>query len=69
MNKIVLTLEEEDLIDLQAILLDEDDAEAMKFLKTRIASRLPANGTALCDSSRLNPFLLRDRGSDSDSET
>ena len=60
MHKIVLTLEEDDLLALQAILLDEDEKEAMSFLKDRIAPRLPNKGTALCDSSRRNPYLLRD---------
>ncbi|MHB9027998.1 MAG: hypothetical protein ACYC9O_04475 [Candidatus Latescibacterota bacterium] len=62
MSKLVLTLEEEDLLDLQQILLDDDAADALHFLKTRIAPKIPAQGTSLCDSSRRNPFLLKSDG-------
>ena len=59
MNKIVLTLEEEDLLVLKEILIDGDDKGAMEFLKERIAPKIPTRGTALCDSSRCNPFLTK----------
>ena len=58
MNKIVLTLEEKDLVQLQAILMDRDEAAALQFLDSRIAPRIPQKGTAPCDSTRLNPYLL-----------
>lgn len=58
-GKVVVTLEEEDLIELYAILLDGDEAAALDFLKTRIAPRIPTRGSAPCDSSRRNPFLLK----------
>ena len=58
-NRVVITLAEQDLIDLHAVLLDEDGAAALEFVKTRIASRIPDQGTALCDSSRRNPYLLK----------
>jgi len=59
MGKIVITLEDSDLLDLQEILLDEDEAAALAFLQTRVAPNIPSKGTANCDSSRLNPYLLR----------
>jgi len=62
-SKIIVALEEQDLVDLHAILLDEDAAEALSFLRERIASRLPQRGTAACDSSRRNPYLLKPGGS------
>ena len=63
MNKVVLTLDEEDLLELQAVVLDADQAAALEFLKTRVVPKIPTKGTAPCDSSRLNPYL---RESDSD---
>ena len=59
MSKIVVTLQEEDLLDLQAVLLDGDEAGALDFLRTRIAPKIPAKGSANCDSSRRNPYLLK----------
>ena len=58
-HKVVITLEEADLIELQAVLLDADQAAALEFLKSRIAPRIPARGKAPCDSSRLNPYLWK----------
>ena len=63
MNRVVLTLEEEDLLDLQAVLLDGDETRAMEFLRTRIVPKIPTKGSAPCDSSRCNPYLLRSNGS------
>lgn len=63
MSRMVLTLEEEDLLDLQEVLLDDDEAGALRFLKTRIAPRIPVRGTSKCDSSRRNPYLLKPGGS------
>ena len=63
MSKVIVTLEEQDLVDLHAILLDEDAPQALDFLRDRIASRLPQRGTAPCDSSRRNPYLLKPGGS------
>ena len=63
MSKLVLTFEEEDLLDLQQVLLDDDEAAALHFLKTRIAPKIPSKGTANCDSSRCNPYLLKPDGS------
>ncbi len=59
MNKIVVTLEEADLVELQAILMDKDPAAALRFVETRIAVKLPQKGTAGCDSTRRNPYLVR----------
>ena len=57
MHKIVITLEQEDLLELQAVLLDADKAAALDFLSRRIAPKIPAKGNAPCDSTRRNPFL------------
>ena len=62
MNKIVVTLEDRDLLELQEILLDEDEAAALTFLRTRIAPSIPAKGTRNCDSTRCNPYLLKPEG-------
>ena len=59
MSRVVITLEERDLLDLQEILLDGDQAAALAFLKARVAPAMPSKGTANCDSSRCNPYLLR----------
>ena len=64
MNKIVLTLEAEELLELQRVVIDDDQEAALDFIKTRLIRRIPAKGTALCDSSRLNPYLLRSQGSE-----
>lgn len=59
MHKIVITLEQEDLLELQAVLLDADKAAALDFLNRRIAPKIPAKGDAPCDSTRRNPFLWK----------
>ncbi len=61
MNTLTITLEETDLIELQVVLLDEDAAAALEFLRTRIAPRITTKGIAPCDSSRLNPFLPKSK--------
>jgi hypothetical protein len=60
----VVTLDGGDLLELQAVLLDEDERAALAFLKERVAPRVPARGTAACDSSRLNPFLWKTKAGD-----
>lgn len=69
MHKIVITLEEDDLLDLQAVLLDSDAPAALEFLVKRIAPKIPAKGTAACDSSRLNPYLWKGKTSESEEGT
>jgi|GEM_PF-3562082 len=59
MGKAVVSLREEDLLELQAILLDEDQERALAFLQSRIAPQLPRSGTRGCDSTRINPYLVR----------
>ena len=59
MNKVIVTLEPVDLLCLYQVLLDDDETGALDFLKTRIAPKIPTKGTASCDSSRLNPYLLK----------
>jgi hypothetical protein len=61
MNKISIMLEEDALIDLHEVLLDDSADGALAFVKKHIAPQIPAKGTALCDSSRLNPFILPEK--------
>ena len=58
-NKIVITLEAKDILALQSILIDEDENEALEFLKNNILPKVPNKGTMPCDSSRLNPYLFK----------
>jgi hypothetical protein len=39
--------------------VDEDGAAALAFLKERLLPQIPAKGTAPCDSTRRNPYLLK----------
>ena len=64
MYKVVITLEAEDLLELQRILVDEDEKAALEFLERRIGPKIPAKGTARCDSSRRNPYLWKSKGTD-----
>ncbi len=59
MARLVITLEEEDLLDLQGVLIDDDGEAALDFIKTRIAPKIPDKGTDHCDSSRCNPYLMK----------
>ena len=59
MSKLVVTLDEKDLLEVQAILMDEDEKGALEFLKTRLAKEIPGKGTAPCDSTHKNPYLLK----------
>lgn len=59
MAKLVITLEDEDLLELQEVLLDDDEKAALDFVKTRIAPKIPGKGTGHCDSSRCNPYLMK----------
>jgi hypothetical protein len=59
MTNLVITLKDEDLMELQRLLMDEDTGAALDFLRTRIASQVPGKGAGHCDSSRLNPFLMK----------
>ena len=61
MDKFVLTFNEEEFMELQEILIDEDAEASLKFLQKYIAPRIPVKGTAPCDSSRINPFLLNSK--------
>ena len=59
MNKLVITLDEKDLLEVQGILMDGDAKGALHFLETRIAANIPKKGSAPCDSTRKNPFLFK----------
>ena len=58
-SRVVITLNAEDLMRLQAVLIDDDSAAALDFIKTRIRPQIPKKGNAACDSSRINPYLLK----------
>ena len=60
MHSVQIALEERALLELQAVLLDNDPAAALAFVRRHIVPQLPRRGSAPCDSSRLNPFLLTD---------
>ena len=59
MNHIVITLKESDLLEMWGAVIDEDGQEALAFLKERIVPQVPLGGTAPCDSTRLNPYLMK----------
>jgi hypothetical protein len=63
MAKLVVTFDDEDLMDLQEVLLDDDEKGALDFIKNRIASQIPEKGSSHCDSTRGNPFLMKPDGS------
>lgn len=58
-NGISILLDDQALLELQEVLLDESPEAALNFVKKHIAPKVPRKGTAACDSSRLNPFILR----------
>ena len=59
MAKLLVTLDDEDLLALQEVLLDEDEKGALDFIKARIAPKIPGKGAGHCDSSRRNPYLMK----------
>ena len=61
MNTVSIVLDEQALLELHEVLLDESPEAALSFVKKYIAPKVPRKGTAACDSSRLNPFILPDR--------
>ena len=61
-NQVIITLGESDLLALWQALVDEDACAALAFLKEHILPKIPAKGSAPCDSSRLNPYLRRKSG-------
>lgn len=62
-NTVSVTLNEQALLELQEVLLDDDAEAALAFVKRHIAPCVPRSGSAPCDSTRLNPFILkRDKG-------
>jgi len=58
-NKVTILLDETALLEVQQVLLDDDPDAALAFVRKRIAPRIPGKGTAACDSSRLNPYILK----------
>jgi hypothetical protein len=63
MTSITITLDETDLMALQEVVLDEDADAALAFVKDRICAKIPAKGSSPCDSTRLNPYLFKRKGS------
>ncbi len=60
MKKLAIVLSESELLELQQIIIDEDREASLEFIKQSIAPKIPAKGTAPCDSSRINPYLMSD---------
>ena len=58
---IMIVLNEEALMRLQEVLIDDDPAAALDFIKAVILPQIPKQGTSVCDSTRINPFLLKDQ--------
>ena len=61
MNHVVITLKEADLMALWNAVIDEDGKDALAFLKERVLPQIPRAGSAPCDSTRLNPYLVKGR--------
>jgi hypothetical protein len=59
MSALVITLKDEDLLELQRLLMDEDAEAALEFIEKRVVPQIPRRGAGHCDSSRLNPFLMK----------
>jgi len=60
MGKITIVLSEEEMVELQEILMDDDEKASLEFIKNCIQPKIPKKGSAPCDSSRINPFLIKD---------
>ncbi|MBI3947494.1 MAG: hypothetical protein HY321_16345 [Armatimonadetes bacterium] len=58
MNRIAILLDEADLVALWSAVVDDDGEAALAFLRERVLPQIPTRGTAPCDSTRLNPYLL-----------
>jgi len=58
MGKLAITLDDEDLLALQEILVDEDPDAALAFLRQHLQPKIPTKGSMPCDSSRHNPYLF-----------
>jgi hypothetical protein len=58
MPKLIITLSEQEQMELQEILMDDDKELGLEFIKKVIAPRIPIKGKGGCDSTRKNPFLL-----------
>ncbi len=67
MNSISITLDGKDLMALQEVIIDDDPAAALAFVKEHSCPMIPGKGTGPCDATRLNPFLRRGRGKDAGS--
>ncbi len=64
MNSITITLKEADLMALQEVVIDDDPAAALAFVKQHICPKIPQKGSSPCDSTRLNPYLFKRRGAE-----
>jgi hypothetical protein len=61
-GQVTVTLHEQDLLELWQVLVDDDEAGALRFLKLNLLPRIPAGTHAACDSNRLNAYLLKPSG-------
>ncbi|MFC1541988.1 hypothetical protein ACFL50_06020 [Candidatus Latescibacterota bacterium] len=48
MNRLVITLDEKEILDLQVILLDGYESAALSFLKKHIVPNIPSRGDEPC---------------------
>jgi hypothetical protein len=58
-NPVSVMLNEEALLELQEVLLDDDAEGALAFVKRHVAPCVPRSSSRPCDSTRLNPFVLK----------
>jgi hypothetical protein len=52
MNKTIIELNDQEVMRVEAILMDEDAADALQFLKEVIKPKLRAKGSSELDSSK-----------------
>ena len=55
-----MTFSETEMLELQEILIDDDEKASLEFIKNRIVPKIPKKGTAPCDSTRINPYLIKE---------
>lgn len=58
-HQVAIVLDEAALVALWQVVVDGDGASAIAFLRDYVLPQVPVRGVAPCDSSRLNPYLLR----------
>ena len=59
-HAVMIKLEEQAMLELHEVLLDDDAPGALAFIRNFICPQIPAKGSAGCDSTRINPYLIPD---------